>query len=81
MNPLAETGRILPGLTGSLPSTKRVAHNGAVLRHDVAAELEEVVYPVKVELRPHKYRGRDVEAHACPGMDLEMVRTLKERVR
>jgi hypothetical protein len=57
------------------------ADRGAILRHPVAAELEEIVYIVRVHLRPHKQVLRHIKAHARFQVYLKMIRAVDEVTR
>lgn len=58
-------------------SDETPAGRNRIFRSPVAPELEEVVYPVDVGLRPEKYVRCHVEAHTRREMYLEVVRALE----
>lgn len=67
-------------MNGILALAKTITYRGTVFRYPAVAELVEVVHPSGINLRPEENVVRDIKAHCCREVRLEMVGALKEAV-
>ena len=59
---------------------ERVADRSTIFGHPVAPELEEVVHPVHIHLRPDKESAVHIEIYAATEMHLKVIGTLHVEV-